>query len=510
MSTALHDKESPSATRRNASGSKTELDSSSDNIPETGLGPEDARELPKEEAKFDDGGESGEEQRPQPVGFWDPSLDVLRKEIFLKWGLTTLILCVFVLSVLSIYWGALFHIEQNVSSLVVYVVDFDGQVAPYNNTGEPAIVGPAITQLAEMTVQASPVHLGLGSLPPSHFDNDPMNVRRAVYDFKAWAAIIINANATAMLRSAIRTGNTSYDPLGACQVIYMDSRDDTNWYDFIYPMLSTFMTQATTNVGETWTRMVLQNASDPTVLANLQKVPQAISPAIGFSMFNLRPFYPFVSIPSVSIGLIYLIILSFFSAPFYMPIHMKFLRPPSGRPLKFQQLVIWRLVATLTAYFFVSLAYSLISLAFQIPFSNAAAPHTEVAMNADAYGKGTFPVYWMLNFVGMTALGLACENMVMVVGQPWTAMWLIFWVITNVSTSFYDIDLAPRFYYWGYAWPLHQIVEASRQLLFGLHSRLGLNFGILFAWCAVNIVLFGPACWFLRYKQMHGIKEYFA
>ena len=35
-------------------------------------------------------------------------------------------------------------------------------------------------------------------------------------------------------------------------------------------------------------------------------------------------------------------------------------------------------------------------------------------------------VYWMLNFVGMAALGLACENVAMVVGQPWTGLWLIF------------------------------------------------------------------------------------
>lgn len=41
----------------------------------------------------------------------------------------------------------------------------------------------------------------------------------------------------------------------------------------------------------------------------------------------------------------------------------------------------------------------------------------------------------------MIALGLACENVAMIVGQPWTGLWLIFWVITNVSTSFYDIEL---------------------------------------------------------------------
>lgn len=48
--------------------------------------------------------------------------------------------------------------------------------------------------------------------------------------------------------------------------------------------------------------------------------------------------------------------------------------------------------------------------------------------------------------VGMNALGIACENVAMVIGQPWTALWLIFWVITNVATSFYSIELAPNFF----------------------------------------------------------------
>jgi hypothetical protein len=152
------------------------------------------------------------------------------------------------------------------------------------------------------------------------------------------------------------------------------------------------------------------------------------------------------------------------------------------------------------SYFLVSLAYSLVSLAFQIPFSTPPGSPIEVAMNATAYGRGSFPVYWMLNFVGMIALGIACENMAMIVGQPWTALWLIFWVITNVSTSFYSLDLAPRFFRWGYAFPLHNIVEASRHIVFDLHSNIGLNFGVLFAWAAINTALFPLCCYFQRWN----------
>ena len=68
----------------------------------------------------------------------------------------------------------------------------------------------------------------------------------------------------------------------------------------------------------------------------------------------------------------------------------------------------------------------------------------------------------MVNFIGMGALGLACENVAMVIGQPWTAMWLIFWVITNVSTSFYAIELSPHFYYWGVCGLRRIILERGR------------------------------------------------
>ena len=386
-------------------------------------------------------------------------------------GPIAVILMVFILAVLSLYWAVLFHgmcattivtwdttnryrhsVEQNLPSLVVHVVDFDGQVAPYRDV--TPLVGPMVTQRTEAMLKSPIPHLGYGTLPPSAFNNDPMKVREAVYDWQAWAAIIVNPNATALLQAAVEQGDTTYDPLGACQIIYVQARDETTYSEYITPQLNSLQTEIINKFGEMWVSKVLAN--DSISRTTLEKVPQALSPAIGFSQFNLRPFTPPVTTPAVTVGLIYLIIIAFFSFIFFLPIHTKFLQPQGHPPLKFYQLIIWRWFATVTAYFFLSLAYSWVSLAFQIPFSNQPALHTGVANNPDAYHRGSFVVYWMINFVGMTALGLACENVTMIVGQPWTALWLIFWVITNVSTSFYAIELAPRFYYWGYAWPLHK------------------------------------------------------
>lgn len=149
----------------------------------------------------DQDGQDAEQQdeQPKPVGFWHPSLKHVRREAMTKWTITTAVLMTFILSVLSIYWGVFYHVEQNLSSLVVYVIDFDGQVAPYNTTGIQPLVGPTIVRLANEMVASGEPHLGFGSLPVEDFEYDPIQVRQAVYDFDAWAAIIINPNATAML-----------------------------------------------------------------------------------------------------------------------------------------------------------------------------------------------------------------------------------------------------------------------------------------------------------------------
>ena len=253
-------------------------------------------------------------------------------------------------------------------------------------------------------------------MPPSNFGNDPIAVRKAIYDFKAHAAIIINSNATALLQQAVDHGNTTYDPKGAAQVIYVSARDQNTIPTYVVPQLTAFEMAVTSQFGASWTQSLMRNSTISRAI--LATVPQAMSPAIGFTTFDLRPFGPANVTPAVSIGLIYLIIIAFFSFTFFLPIHMKFLSPRGHPPLHFSHLIIWRWVATTGAYFFLSLGYSLASLAFQVPFSNSPASQTEPAINPSAYGKGTFVVYWMLNFLGMAAVGLACENVAMALGNP--------------------------------------------------------------------------------------------
>lgn len=372
-----------------------------------------------------------------------------------------LILAVAILGFLCLFWGALYQQDKHIHKLGIWVVDFDGQVAPYQDV-EP-FVGPFVTQHIQALLDSGSNQPGYTFRSPADFNNDPLQVRASVFDFHAWAAVIINPNATALLREAVIQGNSSYDPLGACQLILNSARDQTTSSSYIIPSMTSLQKVVLANFGREWIAHLLQNTSAADW--NLDVAPQAISPGIEFTMYDLRPFGPPIATPAVSIGLIYLIIISFFSFTFFLPIHMKYLAPKGHPPLHFYQLVIWRYVATVASYFLLSCVYSLVSLAFQMPMDRRPESHVWPALNPNPYKRGTFVVYWMVNWVAMTAFGLASENMAMLLGTPWTALWLIFWVISNVATGFYALPLASRFYRWGYAWPMHNGKLTSANLV---------------------------------------------
>lgn len=453
---------------------------------------------------------------PPAVGFWHHTLALTRRQVLLKYARTLFILCVAIVGILSIYWGVLFDAKRNLRNASIVVVSFEG-ISPYE--AYTPIVGPFVWAACEREMASRPDHLGFVRKDPAEFNNDPMEVRLSVFEEHHWAAIIINANATALLREAVEIGNATYDPHGAATIVFNQARDIESYNFYITPVLRHLAYDITTTFASSWSGQVLNNDTlDKAVYA---RSPQAVSPGISFTSLNLRPFDPPTAIPTITIGLIYLIIIAFFSFTFFIPTHMKFVLPnpmAPHPPLKFSNLIIYRWCATITAYFFLSLSYSLVSLAFQIPFNNSppSAPSTlnvngkwtpyEPVLNANYLGNATFLVYWLLNFVGMTALGLTCENMAMFLTAlsplPYSALFLIWWVITNVSTGFYALELAHPFYRWGYAWPLHNIVQGSKTLVFGTHSKLGLNFGILFVWVVLGTALFPAACWVMRWKTI--------
>lgn len=220
------------------------------------------------------------------------------------------------LAVLALAWGALSQTENQLGEIVVPVVDFDGQFAPYDEV-EP-IVGPAMAQIA-MNMAASPTRpsLGFTVVSPSRFNNDPSAVRQSVYDWSSWAAIIIQPNATALLLEAIQTGNSSYDPRGSVQYIVQSARQESTYFRYIAPELDALTTQFSAEFGATWSLSIMSNLTlSPQVMA---LAPAAVNPGIIPLQLDLRPFHTSATMPVFSLGPICLIIVAFFS--FFSPIH---------------------------------------------------------------------------------------------------------------------------------------------------------------------------------------------
>ncbi|KAF8861753.1 hypothetical protein BDZ45DRAFT_739918 [Acephala macrosclerotiorum] len=154
--------------------------------------PERDVEIEKHQFGEEEKGQEGTpSQQEGSVDFWSQELkrcltllSALRRGIFergfaskLTLRALAIALSAFILAVLSLYWAALFHVESNLYALVVYFVDFDGQVEPY--TGVAATVGPMVVQTAESFIAPSG-SVSWGSLPTSSFNFDPMAVRQAI------------------------------------------------------------------------------------------------------------------------------------------------------------------------------------------------------------------------------------------------------------------------------------------------------------------------------------------
>lgn len=226
---------------------------------------------------------------------------------------------VFIFAALSLYWAVIYNVQDRLGALTVHVVDFDGQ-PPYENSNSTLVVGPAMTDLIkQIHLRPSTPTLGYQIVPPSHYDHSPMAVRKGVYDWDCWAAIIINPNATALLVEAVTKGNTSYDPTGAVQYVIQTARQESDTYNYILPELQKLTLMFAAHFGVRWSDRLLSDVAFAPVAMAL--APTAVNPGVVPLMIDLRPFEPSTATPAVTIGLIYLIIVAFFSFTFFLPIH---------------------------------------------------------------------------------------------------------------------------------------------------------------------------------------------
>ncbi|KAK9314459.1 hypothetical protein V1522DRAFT_458758 [Lipomyces starkeyi] len=414
---------------------------------------------------------------PRQHGFFSSSIRKTRLHVLRTLATSIVVMGILIMGILSIYWGSFFRREDYLNRVSFWIVNMDDSAN--------SLVGPTFISLASrLSIAAGSAQVEVRDASSFGYSYDA--VYHDVIQQHTWGAFIVHPNATESLISALANPSSAqdYDGTAAIQFVYPQAREP-QLYTYLVPWVSSLNTNITAAFSEAIIQMIAQNSSY-SLSAIASSAPQVLSTPVAINSYNIRPFDNPISTAVLQVGLIYLIIISFFQFNFFQPVHMT-LAPQ----LKRMHYIIYRIATTWIAYFFLSLFYSLISLAFQIDFTRA-------------FGRAGFVVYWMINWLGMAAVGGACENVALiavVTYPPLIGFWLIFMVISNVSVAFYAIPLEAGIYRYGYAFPIKNICDAIKTVLFNTKDMLGLNIGVLVAWIAVNTFLLPFCIWFSGYRM---------
>ncbi|KAG6835079.1 hypothetical protein H0H93_005040 [Arthromyces matolae] len=351
-------------------------------------------------------------------------------------------------------------------------------------------------------------------MPSGNFPGGPNDLANAVVQQHTWVAVTstsitrllrptyddrtVNPGASARLEASYANPNSSYNGSEAVSVYAAEARNENAFRVLIRPTVELLLDEAQATFSMQAVRQMASLSSSQ--LNNLMtNSPQTLTTPIAWTLYNVRPFFEPVASAVTFVGLIYVLILSFFVVMIAYGA-----REASGlnRVLTLRSLIFTRYASSFAAYFIVSvglhpcklplflssiiqLFYSLVSLAFQINFSIK-------------FGRGGFVVFWMLNWMGMLSVGLALESLITIVTPKFIPFFMILWIIVNVSVCLQPIEVLPLIFRYGYAMPFYNISHAVRCIIFATKNQVGQNFGVLFAWIGISLLSLPLIQWYVR------------
>lgn len=205
-----------------------------------------------------------------------------------------------------------------------------------------------------------------------------------------------------------------------------------------------------------------------------------------WSYNDVRPGDASAAQATTFVGLIYVLILAFIFV-----IRISFSKGWLASKLKLTSYLAIRFGIPIVYYFVIAWAFALLSLAFKVPFSR----HT----------KAGFLEYWAIVWYGMVVLGALMEIVASLVGLPYTAFFMVSFIIINNAVSLWPLDTLHPFFRYGYAMPFFNLRQAFTTIIFDTKSHMGRNIGVLTAWLVVVYAgLFLLTLWERRSKGQGG------
>ncbi|KDN46618.1 hypothetical protein K437DRAFT_223533 [Tilletiaria anomala UBC 951] len=422
-------------------------------------------------------------------GFWDPKLEKQRGILFKGFLPFVAVMAIFIVwGVVSIYWGSLY--ETNTHRLSAYVINGD----PNGQIGQT--ISSAILNTTQPLSPNYPRRLGWVERSLADFPTAASIEESVAVQEDCWIVVRILDNATAALQSARATADASWNPANVVQVYYSQARNYQANSQYTLGAVQEILQGTIPQLNVALLGAYISSSSNSgssaqsALLNAASRAPATIVQPVAYTTNNLRPFNQTVTIATTFVGLIYVLILAFSTT---MAGHG--MRQPIQPWLKLSHLTAMRLLVPLFAYFWLSLSFAALNTPFKVAFTG---------LNGNA--AAGFFAFWAAMFTGMTVFGYVTEAFLCILGPKFIVFGLMFWIILNVSSANYPLEMLNVFYRYGYAMPFYNLKQIFLTIIFntGRHIMILQYFGVLWAWLAVALLTMPFWFW---YEQHNTIQE---
>ncbi|OBZ73437.1 Nitrosoguanidine resistance protein SNG1 [Grifola frondosa] len=396
---------------------------------------------------------------PRYSGFFSPGLASVRRQYFLIIARAVLLISVLIWVSAPVYWGALSNSAKRSKNLEAWFIDRD-----------QSRIGQAIWQAFKNNTLPGP-HLNWLSMDPLAMGDDS-SVSGLIAEEHAWVAVVIEANTTTTLTNARVNGDKNYDPASAIKMFYSQARNEIATANYIVPITTNLLqfttsAYATSSAQRYFAQIRGTGDTNDTAVQMIAQAPQTISPAISWSVVNVRPYTAPAAQAVTLVGNIYLCIYAF----------MITMATATARDLISPHMQ------------FLPMSYALVSMAFHIPFS------------AKFSEGGGFMLFFCYIYLGMAALGLSMESMITILTPRFAPFFLFILIIYNISPVVLPSELQAPFYRYGDGFPIRNLSQALRTIMFNTKSSLGRNAAVLVAWIIMSCATMTIFTWLIRRRE---------
>ncbi|CAH2355915.1 uncharacterized endoplasmic reticulum membrane protein [[Candida] railenensis] len=394
------------------------------------------------------------------------------------------------LAIVGLYWGSMFDRPSRYKNLNTLVLSADSAFENANGTTiQPLVSDAFIDMVTNDPLVKSQLGWKVGSMEDFKKQASENNntveaeILKQVHHQQWWAAVYIKESSTQLIYDALASGNSSFANGTSAQLIDVIFEQGRH-----YSSLTQYVQKHLAAAEEQWVGFYTSEKIFKPLIGNLsaEQLTSLVNSSTSLPLLSSPPLFNYIDIsknliasmlgPS-QLGLIYAQIFSFHQFNFSLQMH-QYLK---GR-LRLNHYIVYRLLASQVNYLVLSLVYALVTIAFRVPVSHV-------------FGYSGFLVLWMFMFLFISACGGINENMVLLLFSygkvSYIPIWMVVFVIVNISPTFSALDLCPRFYEYGYALPMFNVFEALRVVFFDTwKGALGRNIGVLVAWIVLtNIIL---------------------